>query len=113
MFKHSIVLTILAATSLSACASVNLPNVDFMGSSDFDEEITALDSSFPSADEAPDIPDDVRTAKAWDESAREMQDLYEQMDVPELEPALSDEEFDRQFEAGQAAAKEYQQDDPS
>lgn len=113
MAIRSTILAVMTAASLQACVSVDLPNVDFMGDTDFSEDIEQLDSSFPSADETPDIPTDVRTAKQWDDSARQMQTLYDEVNVPELEPALSAEEFQRRFEAAQEAANEYKEDDPS
>lgn len=106
-------LALLAASVLSACASVDLPDIDFMGQSDFNDDISALDTDFPSPDEAPDIPNDVRSAAEWDASAREMQALSDEIDVPVLEPALTAEEFDRQFETAQEAAAAYKKDDPS
>lgn len=113
MFTRHTALAILAASLLSACASVDLPDIDFMGTSDFNEEISALNPDFAGPDEVPDLPNDVRSAAQWDESAREMQNLYDEVDVPELEPALSPEEFDRQFENAQEAAGAYKEDDPS
>lgn len=106
-------LAIITAATLSACASVDLPDVDFMGQSDFEDEYSALEQGFASPDDAPDLPDDVRSAAEWDASAREMQSLSDQFYTPDLEPALSDDEFNRQFEAGQAKAEAYKKDDPS
>ncbi|GHA83852.1 hypothetical protein GCM10009069_03960 [Algimonas arctica] len=113
MFTRHTALAILAASVLSACASVDLPDIDFMGKSDFNEEISALNPDYASPDEVPDIPNDVRSASEWDKSAREMQDLYGEFEVPDLEPALTPEEFDRQFEQAQDASGAYKQDDPS
>lgn len=106
-------LAILAVSILSACASVDLPDIDFMGQSDFSDEISALNPDFASVDEVPDIPNDVRSAAEWDESARDMQTFRGEFEVPDLEPAMSPEEFDRQFKAAQEAAKAYKEDDPS
>lgn len=108
-----LVITALAAAILPGCASVKLPELDFMGTSDFNEEISDLEMSFPSPDETPDMPAGVRTAAEWDQSAREMEDLYDDVDIPDLEPALSPEVFDRQFEAAQTEAEAYKDDDPS
>lgn len=104
---------LLSASLLQACASVRLPDIDFMGDSDFSEELAELDTSFPGADETPDRPDDVRSDKEWDNAARDMQALFDDVDVPELEPSLSDEAFNQEFETAQQAAKAYQEDDPS
>lgn len=112
MNRHAAI-ALLAALSLSACASLNLPDVNFMEDSQFNQAATTIDPSFPSSDEVPDIPDDVRTAAQWDASAREMQALANEVDVPELEPSLSSAEFDREFAAAQQAADAYKEDDPS
>lgn len=108
-----LIITALAAAALPGCASVKLPDLDFMGSSDFNEEISDLEMSFPSPGDTPDMPAGVRTAEEWDESAREMQELYDAVEVPDLEPALSPEVFDRQFKAAKDEAEAYKDDDPS
>jgi hypothetical protein len=113
MFIERHTIALLAALSLSACASIDLPDVNFMEDSQFSAAVTEIDPSFPGSDEVPDIPNDVRTAAQWDESAREMQALSDELDAPELEPALSAAEFDREFDAAQKAAEAYKEDDPS
>lgn len=113
MLKRHTVLALTAALALSACASVDLPSVDFMGDSEMNDTVAELKPSFPSPDEVPNMPEGVRSAGEWDNSAREMQALYGEIEVPELEPALSPEEFDRQFEAAQNSAEEYKKDDPT
>lgn len=84
-----------------------------MGDSQFEDDLSALESGYPRTDETPDIPNDVRSAAEWDQSAREMQALYDKVDAPELEPSLSDEEFESAFDAAKAATREYEKDDPS
>lgn len=108
-----IIPVILMASLLQGCSSVSLPDIDFMGESDFSEELAQLDSDFPGPNETPDIPSDVRTAGEWDDAARKMQSMFDDVDVPELEPGLSEEAFDLEFESAQQAAKAYQEDDPS
>lgn len=110
--RHAAI-ALLAALSLSACASIDLPDVSFMEDTQFSEAVTEIDPSFPGSDEVPDIPNDVRSAAQWDRSAREMQALANQIDVPELDPALTDAEFNREFDAAQQAANAYKEDDPS
>jgi len=113
MLKRHTVLALIAALALSACASVDLPSVEFMGDSEMNDTVSELKPSFPSPDEVPNMPEGVRSAAEWDNSAREMQSLYGEIDVPQLEPALTPEEFDRQFEAAQNSAEAYKDDDPS
>lgn len=114
MFTHrQATIAIFAGLTLSACASLDLPDVNFMENTQLNNEVTAIDPSFPGSDEVPDIPNDVRTAAQWDASAREMQALATEIDVPELDPALTTAEFDREFDAAQQAADAYKEDDPS
>lgn len=113
MSVWKIALASVSLLGLSACASMDLPEFDFMEESEFSDEVAELDSNFPSPEETPDIPTDVRSAAAWDQSAREMEALYDQIDVPELEPGLNEDDFDREFETAQQAAEAYKADDPS
>ncbi|MEM7730095.1 MAG: hypothetical protein AAF311_12600 [Pseudomonadota bacterium] len=102
----------LCSCCASACASVDLPDIDFMGQSDFSDDIAQLDQSYPGADETPDRPVDVRTAAEWDQTARDMQALYDLPEAPNTAPALTPEEFERQFERAREETGQYKQDDP-
>lgn len=84
-----------------------------MEESDFSEDVAQLDPSYPGPDEIPDTPTDVRSAAEWDETARDMQKLYDLPNAPEAEPGLSEEEFNAQFETAKAATESYKADDPS
>ncbi len=110
LVRFALVLTL--GVALSACASVDLPDIDFMGTSDFDDDIATLESSFPRPEDTPLIPTDVRTAAEWDDTARGMERFLDLPDAPQAEPALSPAEFDRQFENARAATESYKADDP-
>lgn len=103
---------VLISIGMSACTTMELRGVDFMGQNSFEEDLEDLENSFPGADETPDLPTGVRTDEEWDQSAREMGVLFDVADTPELKPSLSDEEFDQQFDSAQDAASEYKKDDP-
>lgn len=118
MIRVESILLVTAALALTACASVDipdvkLPKVNFMGESAFSEDVAQLDTSYPSPDETPEVPTDVRSAAEWDATAREMQQLDNLPDAPEAVPSLSEDEFDAQFEAAKAATEAYKVDDPS
>lgn len=113
MFETRFILALIATASLTACASVDLPSIEFMGQSDFADEIEALDPDYPSLNDTPDIPGDVRTAAEWDQDAREMDTLLSNFDAPEPVNEMTAEEFDAAFAAAQAAGKAYKADDPS
>ncbi|MEL6688347.1 MAG: hypothetical protein AAFP97_12105 [Pseudomonadota bacterium] len=118
MNAKRIVLVSLMSAALAACSTfdvrdINLPEVNFMGESDFSEDVAQLDPSYPRPEETPEVPTDVRNAAEWDATARDMQQLYDLPDAPEAAPSLSEEEFNAQFEAARAATKSYKADDPS
>lgn len=113
MTRTQTVFLSLLGFAMASCASVDLPDVDFMGESDFSEDVAQLDTSFPRPEETPAVPTDVRSAADWDETARDMQQLYDLPDAPEAAPSLSEDEFNAQFEAAKAATESYKADDPS
>lgn len=118
MIRVQSILVVTTALALTACASVdvpdvNLPSVNFMGESAFTEDVAQLDPSYPRPEETPEVPTDVRSAAAWDATAREMQQLENLPNAPDPAPSLSDEEFNNQFEAAKAATEAYKADDPS
>ena len=84
-----------------------------MDDSDFSEDVAQLDTSYPKAEDTPEVPTDIRSAADWDGTARDMQQLYDLPDAPEAAPSLSEEEFNAQFEAAKAATHSYRVDDPS
>ncbi|GLQ19120.1 hypothetical protein ACFFUB_11945 [Algimonas porphyrae] len=113
MTNLRLILLLSATAALSACASVDLPSLEFMGQSDFSDEIKALDPDYPSLDETPDLPAGVRSGAEWDQDAREMEALFDAFDAPEDGEAMTEDEFNAAFDAAQTEAKAYQRDDPS
>ncbi|MGB6231393.1 MAG: hypothetical protein WBF53_14860 [Litorimonas sp.] len=101
-----------AAFGFAGCATVGLDDIELMDDTAFSEEVSNLEMSYPSLGETPDMPTEIRSGKAWDVSARELQRLGDTMDVPPLAPSLSEPEFDREFEAAQRRTNEYKADDP-
>lgn len=102
---------IAAGLGLASCSTVQLPNLG-MDLPEFRESIDNLDSAYPQAEDLPGAPEGVRSASQWDQAAREMQSLRARFDLPELEPALSDDAFEREFRAAQDYADAYKDDDP-
>ncbi len=106
------VIFVVAALSLSACATVKMPNLDFLGSG-FEEDAKNIDPSIPSVDEAPSIPTDVRSASEWDNSARAMLSIRDGFEVPDVsDEQLTPEELEQRFEDLKAKAQAYKADDP-
>ena len=106
-----LVIGLSAAITLSACQTVSVPKFDFVKTPEFSEDAANIDPSFPSVDDAPEVPTDVRSAQEWDKDVRVLQEL--QKNALGVEPSLSETEGDARFEALKAKAQAYKKDDPA
>ena len=106
-------LTLACLAGLSACSSVNAPKIDLMGGSAFDEDVQNIDSSIPSVDEAPEVPNDIRSDASWDESANTMIKVRDGFSVPDKEyEQPSEAALKARFEDLKNQAQAYKADDP-
>ena len=98
---------------LPACSSINAPKIDLMGGSAFDEDVQNLDSSIPSVDEAPDVPTDVRSDAAWDDSAKTLMEVRDSFSVPDkIYDQPSEDALKANFQELKNQAQAYKADDP-
>ncbi|WP_154813593.1 hypothetical protein [Hellea balneolensis] len=105
---------VLAAASLSACSTVKMPNLDFLKSSEFEEDAKNI-GDYPEPADAPTAPDDVRSAALWDIEAKKMikeRDSFNSAAVNMTGPAKTEAELERELAALRAKARAYQADDP-
>lgn len=106
-------LTLACLAGLSACSSVNAPKIDLMGGSAFDEDVQNIDSSIPSVDEAPEVPNDIRSDSNWDDSAKTMIEVRDGFSVPDKEyEQPSESALIARFEDLKNQAQAYKADDP-
>lgn len=106
-------LAFAAIIGLSACSSINAPKIDLMGGSAFDEDVENIDSSIPSVDEAPDMPNDVRSDVAWDQSATSLIKIRDAFSVPDKEyEQPSEKALKENFQELKNKAQAYKADDP-
>ena len=103
---------LVPAALLAACSTSVLPSAEEMQLKDFRQRIVASEGEFIEGSEIPAVPDDVRSKAEWDRSARELEALAANFDVPETSPPLSDAQFRQEFERLQREALEYREDDP-
>ena len=107
---------ILAAASLSACSTVQMPNLDILKSLGFENEDDAEElGEFPSIADTPSAPTDVRSAALWDIEANKL--IKERDDFNAAKgtidaPAKSEAELAREAAALRARVRAYQADDP-
>lgn len=103
---------VLASLVVSGCASLKVPDFDFIKMPEFREEAENI-GGYPDVADAPQAPTDVRSDAQWDKDAK---NLLAKRDgfgpVPEGEPTLSDTEFNRKVDELISKVEEYKLDDP-
>lgn len=107
----ALICTCIAASFLSGCATVAVPDVG-QNLSEFRDSLGDLDKAYMQAEELPERPTGVRSDREWDDAARDMLVLRDNFETPPLEPSLSDDAFDRAFREAQDYADAYKDDDP-
>lgn len=105
---------IAAAASLTACSTVSMPNLDFLKSSEFEEDAKNI-GDYPSIADTPSAPTDIRSASLWDIEAKKLMKERDEFNASRAglqEPVKSDAELERELAALRAKARAYQADDP-
>jgi len=105
---------ILAAASLSACSTVSMPNLDFLKSSEFEEDAKNI-GDYPDVADTPTAPTDVRSSALWDIEAKKLiaeRDAFNKDRGQFSETPKSEAELAREAAALRAKARAYQADDP-
>ena len=105
---------IIAAASLSACSTVKMPNLDFLKSSEFDEDVKNI-GGYPDTADTPSAPTDVRSGAIWDIEAKKLMKERDDFNAGRAglqEPIKSEAELARELAALRAKARAYQADDP-
>ena len=107
-----ILMTALAAFSLSACANVKIPKLDLIKLPDFKAESEKL-GEFPELADAPDLPEEVRNARQWDKTARDIIKIRDNFRAP-IEPdrPKTAKEINREVNRLTREVNEYRADDP-
>jgi len=107
---------ILAAASISACSTVQMPNLDILKTLGFDNEDDAEElGEFPSIADTPSVPTDVRSAAIWDAEAKKLiqeRDAFNAAKSGIDAPAKSEAELEREAAALRARVQAYKLDDP-
>ena len=105
---------ILAASSLSACSTVKMPNLDFLKTLGFEDDAQKL-GDYPDISDTPTAPTDVRSAEQWDIEAKKLMQERDAFNAERgvfSEPPKSADELAREAAALRAKVHAYQADDP-
>lgn len=102
----------LIGLSLSACQTVKMPKLDFLRSSEFQEDSQNISNSYPAVSEVPSTPKEIRSAAQWDKDVRELMALEDKLNIPDnTDAALSDAEVDARMQELRQRVRAYQADD--
>jgi len=110
-FKLLISLSV-GAVILSGCTTVKIPNLDFLKVPEFREDAVNI-KDYPKAGDVPIAPTDVRSAKAWDDAAKDIikeRDDYER--PADIRDNVTDADVERNIDELRAKAQAYKLDDP-
>ncbi len=105
-------LTLLIGLTLAGCATPKMPSVDFLKLPEFREDFENI-KDYPKVTEAPDLPTDTRSDKAWDNAARDIMKERDSFSVPaDSEKEETDAEIEARIDQLIEQAKAYKLDDP-
>jgi len=99
------------AALLSSCASMKLPDMDFIKFPEFKEEAQNI-PDYPKVLDAPQKPEGLRSAENWDKAAKNILAKRDGFTDPDLVDAKTDAEIVREMQRLREKADAYKKDDP-
>lgn len=102
----------LTTLFVSGCTSLKGPDMDFIKFPEFKEEAENI-GGYPSVEDAPLTPTDVRSDAQWDKDAKKIMAKRDGFGpIPEGEPMETDAKFNRKVDELESKVEEYKLDDP-
>ena len=107
-----LILTGASMSLLGGCASIKIPDFDFINLPDFKDDAENVGEYLAVAD-APGAPTDIRSGAAWDRSAKELIAKRDGFAVPVSgEPPMTDAQIFAEMKRLAAKVSAYKLDDP-
>ena len=111
-FKSVRYLSVVAmAGLLSSCASVKIPDFDFMKFPEFKKDAENV-GDFPKVEDAPQAPKNVRSDDQWDAAAKNIMAERDGLVIPNDIDAKTDAEIKREMQNLRDEVDAYKKDDP-
>lgn len=101
-------LLVTSCLIVSACSSIDLPDLDMLDRAFRDSETDLNDT--PDVEKAPVVPSDLRSAESWDEAAKAIAAERDALALPDISASQTDPEAE--FERLRAEVRAYKLDDP-
>ncbi len=98
----------------SACASIKMPNMDFIKFPDFRKEFKKDAENigdFPKVENAPQKPDDIRSDAEWDRAAKDIMNIGDDFTISDA-GGMSSAEIEKEMQRLGKKVEEYKLDDP-
>ena len=90
-----------------------MPKIDIMKSPQFENDSKNIGNTYPKVGAAPQAPADIRSDRAWDKDAEQLQALAAaSSDIPPVEEVLTPAQIDARYRDLAAKAQAYKLDDP-
>jgi len=102
---------VVIGTTFSGCASIKIPDFDFIKFPEFKEEAANI-PDYPKVANAPQRPTDIRNDEDWDLAARNVLAKRDGFVDPEEIDAKTDAEILREMQRLRAEVDAYKKDDP-
>lgn len=103
---------LMAMLALPACTTVKLPDLDFLKLPEFRGDAVNV-KDYPRVKDAPIAPTDVRSAKEWDDAAKDLIKIRDKLDAPvDVRENVTDAEVLANIEELRLKAQAYKLDDP-
>ena len=99
------------AALLSSCASMKLPDMDFIKFPEFRKEAENI-PDYPKVADAPEKPTGLRSAGQWDKAANNILAKQDSFPDPDLADPKTDAEIVRELQRLRDEADAYKKDDP-
>lgn len=99
------------AAVLGSCASIKLPDMDFIKFPEFKKEAQNI-PDYPKVADVPEKPTGLRSAEQWDMAAKNILDKQDSFSDPDLADPKSDADIIRELQRLRDAADAYKKDDP-
>jgi len=99
------------AVLLSSCASMKLPEMDFIKFPEFKEEAENI-PDYPNVVDAAEKPTDLRSDEQWDKAAKTILEKRDGFTDPDLDDPKSDAEIIQEMQDRVDEADAYKKDDP-
>lgn len=98
--------------NLTACASIKLPSLDILKLPEFKEESENI-GDYPSVQDAPSLPTEVKSSKEWDSQAKKIIKIRDNFDAPaEPDRPITKDEIYQEIDRLTDSVNEYRKDDP-